>query len=184
MPGMSEFTQWLDAARSGDQAAWDQVVALIYDDLKRIARKVLAGGGSATLNPTGLVHDCYLRMAKAGPEGVVDRAHFLALAARAMRQLMLNHARDRLADKRGGGAHHTDLSEHDQAVVTEALELLELDSALTRLEQENGRWAQVIECRVFAGLNEQETADALDLPLRSAQRLWSDARGRLGELLG
>lgn len=180
---MSEFTEWLSAARAGDQAAWDRVVALIYDDLKRIARKVLGGAGSATLNPTGLVHDCYLRMAKAGADGVVDRAHFLALAARAMRQLMLNHARDRVAEKRGGGAHHTELTTQDEAVVSEARELLELDSALTRLEQENVQWVRVVECRIFAGLSEQETADALQLPLRSSQRLWSDARERLGELL-
>lgn len=180
---MSEFTEWLAAARGGDQAAWDRVLAMIYDDLKRVARKVLAGNASATLNPTGLVHDCYLRLARAGADGVVDRSHFLALAARAMRQLMLNHARDRLADKRGGGAVHTELTEQDQALVNEAQELLELDSALTRLESEDERWVRVIECRIFAGLSEQETAEAMDIPLRSTQRLWAEARGRLAELL-
>lgn len=180
---MSEITRLLDDARAGDAGAWDQAVALVYQDLKRIARGVLGHGGSATLNPTGLVHDCYLRIARAGPEGVLNRAHFLALAARAMRQLMLNHARDRLADKRGGGAVHTDIDAHADAVVQEAQQLLELDSALQRLEREDSRWVRVVECRVFAGLSEQETADAMDLPLRSAQRLWSDARARLVDLL-
>lgn len=180
---MSEITQLLEDARGGDAAAWDQAVALVYQDLKRIARGVLGSAGSATLNPTGLVHDCYLRMARAGPAGVLNRAHFLALAARAMRQLMLNHARDRIAEKRGGGAAHSDLAEHADALVDEARGLIELDSALQRLELEDPRWARVVECRVFAGLSEQETADAMELPLRSAQRLWSDARQRLGELL-
>ena len=180
---MSEFTQLLENARAGDAQAWDRVVALIYDDLKRIARGVLGGRGSATLNPTGLVHDCYLRLARAGADGVTNRAHFLALAARAMRQLMLNHARDKVAEKRGGGAMHDELSAHENAVAHEARQLLELDSALTRLESEDERWVRVVECRIFAGLSEQETADALDLPLRSSQRLWSDARERLSQLL-
>lgn len=180
---MSEITRLLDEARAGDAGAWDQAVALVYHDLKRIARGVLGGAGSATLDPTGLVHDCYMRMARAGPDGVLNRAHFLALAARAMRQLMLNHARDRIAGKRGGGAVHTDIDAHGDAVVHEARQLLELDSALQQLEREDPRWVRVVECRVFAGLSEQEAADALDMPLRSAQRLWSEARQRLCELL-
>ncbi len=180
---MSEITRLLDDARGGDAGAWDQAVALVYQDLKRIARGVLGRDGSPTLNPTGLVHDCYLRLARAGPGGVLNRAHFLALAARAMRQLMLNHARDRLAGKRGGGAVHTDIDAHADAVTQEAQQLLELDSALQQLEREDPRWVRVVECRVFAGLSEQEAADAMDLPLRSAQRLWSDARQRLVELL-
>jgi RNA polymerase sigma factor (TIGR02999 family) len=180
---MTEFTQLLEHARAGDAQAWDRVVTLIYDDLKRIARGVLGGRGSATLNPTGLVHDCYLRLARAGADGVSNRAHFLALAARAMRQLMLNHARDKLSEKRGGGAIHDELSEHENAVAHEARQLLELDSALTQLESENERWVRVVECRVFAGLTEQETADALELPLRTSQRLWAEARERLSVLL-
>lgn len=179
---MSQVTELLDRARAGDDAAWEQAVALVYDDLKRIARGVLAGG-QGTLNPTALVHECYLRLDRAGAEGVQNRAHFLALAARAMRQLMLNHARDRLAEKRGGGAAHTDLDERSDAVATEARHLIDIDSALTRLEAENPRWVRVVECRVFAGMTEQETADAIGEPLRSTQRLWADARARLAQLL-
>lgn len=180
---MSDVTRLLEEARSGDAQAWDRAVALVYDDLKRVARGVLGGPGGGTLNATGLVHECYLRLARAGPDGVVNRSHFLALAARAMRQLMLNHARDRLAQKRGGGAAHCDIDEHSERLADEAGQLLELDSALARLQSENPDWVRVVECRVFAGLTEQETADALDLPLRSSQRLWADARARLGELL-
>lgn len=180
---MSDITLLLAQARAGDDAAWDAAVALVYQDLKRIARNVLGGLGSATFNPTLLVHDCYLRLARAGAEGIVDRHHFLALAARAMRQLMLNHARDRAAIKRGAGAGHDDVDVHAESLAAEARDLIELDSALSRLEAEQPDFVRVVECRLFAGMTEQETADALDLPLRSAQRLWAQARQRLGELI-
>jgi RNA polymerase sigma factor (TIGR02999 family) len=181
--GVNEFTQLLLLAKDGDQSAWQQAVDLVYQDLRRIARRVTGGNQGNTLNPTALVHECYLRLASEGPPGVVDRTHFLALAARAMRQLMLNHARDRVAAKRGGGAAHTELGEHADTLVTEASSLLELEEALTRLEALDPRWVQVIECRIFAGLSEQETADAMGIPLRSAQRLWQEARERLQGLL-
>lgn len=180
---MSDVTRLLDEARSGDALAWDRAVALVYDDLKQLARSVLGGPGGATLNATALVHDCYLRLARAGAEGVLNRAHFLALAARAMRQLTLNHARDKLAQKRGGGAAHTDIDEHADRLVDEAQQWLELDSALAQLQLENPDWVRVVECRVFAGLSEPETAEALELSLRSSQRLWAEARARLGVLL-
>lgn len=181
---MSEFTRLLHLAQEGDQSAWQQVVGLIYQDLRRIARSVLRGNASDTLNPTALVHECYLRLADEGPPGVVDRQHFLALAARAMRQLMLNHARDRLAAKRGGGAPHTSLTGQADTLAAEASSLLELEEALTRLEAEAPGLVRVVECRVFAGLSEQETADALGLSLRAAQRQWQEARERLQRLLG
>jgi RNA polymerase sigma factor (TIGR02999 family) len=122
-------------------------------------------------------------MARQEASGVNNRAHFLALAARAMRQLMLNHARDRIAAKRGAGALHVDVDEVQDAAFNEARHLLELDSALSQLELENANWVRVVECRVFAGMTEQESADALELPLRTAQRAFADARSRLGELL-
>ena len=180
---MSEFTRLLHLAQGGDQAAWQQVVGLVYQDLRRIARGVLRGGNDDMLNPTALVHECYLRLASDGPPGVVDRQHFLALAARAMRQLMLNHARDRLAAKRGGGAVHTSLTGQADAVAAEASNLLELEEALARLEAEAPTLVRVVECRLFAGLSEQETAEALGLTLRSTQRQWQEARERLQVLL-
>lgn len=180
---VGEVTQLLERARGGDAAAWDEVVALVYDDLKRIARGVLGGRGSATFDATGLVHECYLRMARAGAAGVTDRRHFLAVAARAMRQLMLNHARDRIAGKRGGGAAHVALTESDAAADAEAEHLIALDAALERLAQKDERLVRVVECRVFAGLSEDETANALDLPLRTMQRLYADARAELSVLL-
>lgn len=182
-PEMSDVTRLLEEARSGDPRAWDLAVALVYDDLKRVARGVLGGPGGATLNATALVHDCYLRLARAGPDGVLNRSHFLALAARAMRQLMLNHARDKLALKRGAGAVHTDVDAHAERLADEAEQLLELDSALAKLQSENPDWVRVVECRVFAGLTEQETADAIGESLRTSQRVWADARARLAVLL-
>lgn len=181
---MGEITVLLERARGGDRDAWDQVVALIYADLKRIARGVLGGGGSATMNPTGLVHDCYLRMSHAGAAGVLNREHFLALAARAMRQLMLNHARDRIAAKRGGGMALTPADANaDAGVDDEAEQLVALDAVLTRLAAVDERLVRVVECRVFAGLTEEETAATMGLPLRSTQRLYADARAQLALLL-
>ncbi|MCR6702891.1 MAG: ECF-type sigma factor [Dokdonella sp.] len=180
---MSDITLLLAQARAGDAQAWDRAVGLVYEDLKRIARGLLGGRGSATLDATQLVHEGYLRLARGGAEGIVDRVHFLALAARAMRQLMLNHARDRLALKRGGGISHVDADAHADTIAEEARGLIELDSALMRLEEEDPRCVRVVECRIFAGMTEQETADALDLTLRTSQRLWLDARQRLAALL-
>jgi RNA polymerase sigma factor (TIGR02999 family) len=180
---VGDVTELLERARGGDAAAWDAVVALIYDDLRRVARGVLHGAGSATFDATGLVHECYLRLSRAGAERILDRQHFMALAARAMRQLMLNHARDRLAAKRGGGAVHVTLGPDDAAADAQAEQLLALDQALARLAVEDEGMARVIECRLFAGLDEAATAAALDLPLRSMQRLYAEARTRLAALL-
>lgn len=180
---VAEITELLERARGGDAAAWDAVVALIYDDLRRVARGVLQGAGNATFDATGLVHDCYLRLSRAGAEGALNRQHFMALAARAMRQLMLNHARDRMAAKRGGGVVHATLDDDAAAADAQAEQLLALDQALSRLAAEDERLARVIECRVFAGLDEVGTAEALGMPLRTMQRLYADARTRLAGLL-
>lgn len=180
---MGEITRLLERAREGEPQAWERVVALLYEDLLQVARRVRAGGGAATLNPTALVHECYLRVARRQAGGIADREHFLALAGRAMRQILVNYARDRLAAKRGGGAQRVTLDEATLGADREADELLALDEALARLASQDVRLARVVDCRVFAGLTEQETASALDLPLRTVQRLWHDARERLRALL-
>lgn len=181
---MSEITLLLEQARDGDAQAWDRVVTLLYADLKRLARGVCAGGGNVQAHDvTALVHDCYLRLSKSGATNIESRAHFLSLAARAMRQLLINHARDRIAAKRGGGQQHTDLDGADVAAHAEAVELLAIDAALMRLGEEDERLMRVVECRLFAGYTDDETAQALDLPLRSAQRLWQVARDRLRDAL-
>ena len=182
---MGDVTLLLERARGGDDSAWDQAVALVYADLKQIARGVLGGRAQQSLNATSLVHECYLRMERAGAAGVVNRQHFLALAARAMRQLMLNHARDRIAQKRGGLAQQTTLSSADEEASADqqAEYLIALNSALDTLAKTDLTAVRVIECRVFAGMTDDETASALDIPLRSMQRIQSVAKAQLAKLL-
>ena len=180
---MSEITQLLGDVRAGDGDAWNRVVSLLYDDLRRLAQHASGIGRPHSLNATALVHECWLRFAGNDRRGIVDRAHFFAVAARAMRQILANHARDRLAAKRGGDARRTTLDHVDIAADREAEELLHLDHLLSRLAVEDERLARVVDCRIFAGLTEAETADALGLSLRSVQRLWAQARERLHTLL-
>lgn len=182
---MGDVTLLLERARGGDESAWDQAVALVYQDLKQIARGVLGGRAQQSLNPTSLVHECYLRMEQKGADAVMNRQHFLALAARAMRQLMLNHARDRVAQKRGGNAVQTTLSNADDAAIADqqAEHLIALNSALEQLAKTDLMAVRVIECRVFAGMTEAETAAALEISLRSVQRLMADSKQSLAALL-
>lgn len=177
-----EITSLLDAARSGDEAAYSRAIALLYQDLRSLARAI-ARDPSATLNPTALLHETYLKLTSASGAPPLNREHFLAVAARAMRQVLCNHARDQIAQKRGGGAAHVTLDSSEAAVAFQADRLLDLDRALVDLERENPVLGKVAECRLFAGMSEQETADALDLPLRTLQRHHADARARLREKL-
>lgn len=180
---MGEITQLLDRARCGDGAAWEDVVELLYADLKRLARGAV-GASAHTLGATGLVHECYERLARNGALGVRDRCHFLSLSSRIMRQILINHARDRLAAKRGGGlAASAAEADAAQNLDNEAQDLLHLDHALRQLEATDQRLVHVVECRIFAGLSEEETAQVLDLPLRTAQRLWQRAREQLRDAL-
>lgn len=182
---MSEITVLLGQARAGQPDAWNQVVQLLYADLKRLAR--CATAGSCAQEVTALVHDCYLRLDRGGAQRIENRAHFLSVASVAMRQLVINHARDRIAQKRGGGQAHTTLGKIDRdartVVQSEAEELIAIDEALRRLAHADPRLVRVVECRLFAGLGDEETAAALDIPLRSAQRLWQQARQQLRAML-
>ncbi|UXI70458.1 ECF-type sigma factor [Tahibacter amnicola] len=180
---MSEITVLLDRARSGDGNAWDEVVEILYSDLKRIARGTLGSAPGNTLGATGLVHECYERLVRSGIDGVRDRSHLLAIAARAMRQILINRARDRVTAKRGGGACHYSYSDDDAARDTEAEDLLAVETAMQALESSDPRLARIVECRVFAGMSEPETAEALQLSLRTVQRLWQVARDALRQNL-
>lgn len=182
---MSEITLLLEQARQGDRSAWDRVIELLYADLKRLARG--ASSGQQRHEVTSLVHDCYLRLSRSGAGKIESRAHFLSIASIAMRQILINHARESVASKRGGGATHITLGIVDAqaaaAVHDEASDLLELDKALDVLAREDIRMVRVVECRLFAGLTEEETAESLGMTLRTTQRLWQEARSRLRELL-
>jgi RNA polymerase sigma factor (TIGR02999 family) len=177
-----EITSLLNAARSGDGDAHARVIELLYQDLRSLAR-AMTRDPSATLNPTALLHETYLKLSTAAGTQALNREHFLAIAARAMRQVLCNHARDQVAQKRGGGAANVTLDGNETVIAFEADRLLDLDRALVALEQENPLLSRVAECRLFAGMSEQETANALDLPLRTLQRHHSDARARLRKKL-
>jgi RNA polymerase sigma factor (TIGR02999 family) len=182
---MNSVTQLLAAHRAGEPEAFGQLVHLVYQDLRRIARgQRRRMGGGDTLNTTALVHEAYAKLVAHDGLPLEDRGHLMAVAAVAMRQLLVDYARHRAAGKRGGGASHTPVDEIADALGRDARHILDLDMALHRLAAREPRQARVVECRYFAGLNEQETADALALSVRTVQREWLKARAWLREELG
>jgi RNA polymerase sigma factor (TIGR02999 family) len=181
--GPGDITRLLQAAGSGDQAAWSRLVDLVYPELKRLARGARGRPREHTLCTTALVHECYLRLSRA--TGVPrDHDHLLALAVRIMRQVLTDHARERLALKRGGGEAQAGLDAVDPADRRQFEQLVEIDDALCRLAQEQPRQAQVFECRYFGGLNDDEVAEALAISPRTAHRDWDQARAWLAGALG
>ncbi len=177
-----ELTRLLQAASDGDEPALNRLVALLYVDLRQLARTMQCGR-FATFDTTSLVHECYLRLLDSDQLVINDREHFFNLAARVMRQLSCDRARERLAAKRGGGAAHVELREDHAISDGEAEYLLALDQALAALSDRHPRRARVVACRFFAGLSESETAEALGRPLRTIQRDWKAARGWLARRL-
>ncbi len=185
MVDSTSVTELLLAYRGGDREAFDRMVPLLYDDLRRIAHAQLRRGRRGnTLATTVLVHEVYLKMADQQRLDASDRGHFLAISAHAMRQVIADHARRRTAAKRGGREEPIALDDAPQLAEKEARWLLDVDQALQRLAVRNPRMAQVVECRFFAGYSEEETAEALDVSLRTVQRDWMKARAWLKEELG
>lgn len=175
-----EITRLLQDHRAGDREAFDRLVELVYPHLRRLARSRLRRGTSGeTLRTTALVHEAYLRLAQQTGIQWDGRAHFFGVAARAMRQIIVDHARSRTAAKRGGGQARLSLDETDIAVEEQSHTILLLDTALDRLADLDQRLCRVVECRFFAGLTEQETAAALDLSRATVQRAWVKARAWL-----
>ncbi len=184
MAGKGEVTELLHAFRAGDRKAFDRLVPLVYEDLRRIARRHLRRGRRGeTLDTTGLVHEAYLKMVDQTGASFEDRSHFLAVAAIAMRQIIISSARRHMAAKRGGGQGPVTLDEGRIAVERQAEQLVAIDDALTRLATRDPRLGQVVDCRFFAGLSEEETAQAMGVSLRTAQRDWMRARAWLKEEL-
>ena len=170
--------------RSGTQKALDQVVALTYQELRAIAhRRLAARGQGGTLSTTGLVHEAYLKLVDQSRAGWQDCAHFLALASLAMRHVLVDRARARSTVKRGGVRRQITLDDEALAVEDQPEVLLQLNEALDRLATMDPRLAQVVECRFFGGLTEQETAEALGLTTRTVQRDWVKARVLLRRVL-
>jgi RNA polymerase sigma factor (TIGR02999 family) len=177
-------TRLLLAHGRGEEGAFDRLVAVVYDDLKDVARRQLRWRVGQTLNTTGLLHEAYLKMVDQAQVSWQDRGHFFAIAAHAMRQILVDHARSRGAQKRGAGAHHTGLDGVEVAVAEEADRLLAVETALGRLGELDPALVRVVECRYFAGYTEEETAEALGVAKRTVQRLWLRARLWLKEELG
>jgi len=176
-----ELTGLLRAAREGDRDALDRLVPLVYDDLRRLARRQLRHEARPrTLQATALVHEAYVKLSAGAALEARDRAHFLAIAARAMRQVLVDEARRRRAGKRGGDWVRTTLAEGRHAVDMDPDELIALDRALEELEP---RQRQVVELRFFGGLEETEIAAALGVSDRTVRREWVKARARLYRLL-
>ena len=176
----TDITDLLIAHGGGDPEAMDRLVPLVYEDLRRLARVQLRQRRPGqTLDTTGLVHEAYLRLVDQTRASWRDRGHFLAVSALAMRQIAVDHARRRTRAKRGGGQIPVPLDEVNEPAAREAAHIIELDEALNKLAAENARLARVVECRYFAGLTEEETAAALDVSLRTAQREWFKARAWL-----
>jgi RNA polymerase sigma factor (TIGR02999 family) len=172
-----EVTRLLHAARGGDREAMDRIVPLVYDDLRRIAgRQLRRELGQRTMHPTSLVHEAYMKLADGSALQAGDRAHFLAIAARAMRQVLVDDARRRSAAKRGGEWEHTTLGDQDWAPELSPHDLLSLNDAIDELEP---RQRHVVECRFFGGMEEQEIAQTLGVTERTVRRDWVKARAWL-----
>ncbi|WP_332704716.1 ECF-type sigma factor [Lysobacter sp. D1-1-M9] len=177
MAETAEITLLLDAARDGDRGALDNVLATLYHELHGMARRQLAGQHGHTLDATALVHEAYLKLVGRREAKFDDRAHFFAYAASAMRSVVVDYARQRLAQKRGGDLHRvTDLPEDLEGGVRLDEETLGLDTALTRLAAVDKRLVQVVELRYFGGLSELEIAALMQRSERSIRRDWQKAR--------
>jgi RNA polymerase sigma factor (TIGR02999 family) len=176
---MSEVTRLLSAAEQGDPQAASQLLPLVYDELRKLAAHRLAQQSPGqTLQPTGLVHEAYLRLV-GDPEGDHwdNRGHFFAAAAEAMRRILVENARKKSRHKHGGGLTRLDLDTAEEPTVPEVREdLLALDDALTKLVGVDAQAARLVELRYFAGLSIPEAANALGVSPRTADRLWAFAR--------
>ncbi|MFT4179789.1 MAG: ECF-type sigma factor [Thermomonas sp.] len=180
MTEAGDITVLLDAARDGDRSALDRVLATLYQELHGMARRQLAGQHHGhTLDATSLVHEAYLKLAGrgAGNAQFDDRAHFFAYAASAMRSVVVDYARQRLSQKRGGDLHRvTELPDEIEGGLRLDEDMLALDAALARLGAVDPRLTQVVELRYFAGLSELEIAALQQRSERSVRRDWQKAR--------
>lgn len=184
-----DVTRLLDAWSQGDSQALDELTPLIEDELRRLARKYMARQTPGhTLQPTALVHEAYLRLLGCRRVAWQGREHFLAYMATAMRRLLINHARNRAASKRGGTATHMAFDEVFDAPASGSwpvrVELLDLDHALRELAAIDPRQSRIVELRYFGGLTVEETARVIDISPRTVKREWHTARLWLLRALG
>ncbi len=175
-----EFTMLLGAAQSGDEAAREALLPLIYEELRRLAGAYMRGERDGhTLQPTALVHEAWMRLTGVDVEAAGDRSGFLRVAARAMRQVLVDHARAVRSGKRGGTAQRVRIDDALVSFTDRAVDLIGLDEAMERLAQQDERKTKVVELRFFGGLTVEETAEVLEIPVRTVERDWTMARAWL-----
>jgi RNA polymerase sigma factor (TIGR02999 family) len=170
-------TRLANAAAEGDGSAAEQLLPLVYEELRTLAHQKMAGEApGTTLQPTALVHEVYLRLFEAQPSGWSGRGHFFGAAAEAMRRILVERARQRRSLKRGGGRRKVDFDAINAATEPEPDDLLALDEALRRLEGLNDRAGQIVKLRCFAGMTVDEVAEALAISPRTVHREWDAAK--------
>ena len=181
MTSSQNVTSLLRQAAGGDADAFNEAFGLVYAELRGLAHAQLRRESEGhTLNTGALVHEAYLKLGEGVSGEVRDRSHFLAIAATAMRRILVDHARRIHAEKRGAAAHPVSLDVLDATLLDQPdAMLLDLNEALDRLSALDRRQAQVVECRFFGGFTEEETADALSIGLRTVKRDWAKARSWL-----
>jgi RNA polymerase sigma factor (TIGR02999 family) len=183
-PG-TQVTQLLLRWREGDHQALEQLMPLVYEELRRLARRYLRHErGDHTLQSTALVHEAYLRMAAGGTPQWKDRAHFFAIAARVMRRILVEHARARAANKRGGGACTLALDENLVLSGKNNFDVIALDAALNELAQLDDQQSRIVELRFFGGMTIEDTSEALGISPATVKRDWTIARAWLFRALG
>jgi RNA polymerase sigma factor (TIGR02999 family) len=179
-----EVTGLLLSWRQGDPAALDRLVPLVYDELRRVARGHLQREPPGhSLQATALVHEVYLRLVDVDRMTLESRTHFLAVSARLMRQILVDHARRKRADKRGGGVTMMSLDEVSPAAPTSSVDVLALDQALDALSSLDVQQCRVVELRFFGGLNIDEAAEALGVSTATVEREWAMAKAWLYQRL-
>ena len=177
---MSEVTRILTAIEKGEAAATEALLPLVYDELRRIAaHKMSAEAAGHTLQPTALVHEAWLRLVGTEERQWQNRAHFFGAAAEAMRRILVDHARRKLSQKRGGGVSPEELDESALILNAPPDELLAVHEALDTLAQQDPEAAQLVKLRYFIGMTMEESAAAMNIATRSAERTWTYARAWL-----
>jgi len=175
----AQITRLLNDLQEGDGEAFDDLLPLVYDELRRLARVVRHGRASPTLNTTALVHEAYIKLVPDGEAEFASRLHFMRVAARAMRQVLASAYRRRSAERRGGDDRPVTLDEQFMGKSLPEPQMIALEDALQRLEDMAPRQAAVVECRFFAGLTIPETAEALGVSTATVNRDWRTARAWL-----
>lgn len=184
MPDLDKLPELVQRWNDGDSEAFDQVVELVYDDLRTIAHHHLSlERNDHTLSTTALVHEAYVKLSNRTGSGWQGRPQFFALVSKVMRHLLIDYARQRKATRRGGNELHIPLDENKAGENAKVVELLSLDQALVRLEERDERMARIVECRFFGGMPHAEIADAIGVSTRTVERDWTRARAYLYTLL-